>query len=189
MDILATKQSLLLVVLKGFPGSGKSTLGRALSRQLAWPLVDKDDIKDLLDEETPAAGRLAYEIMFNVARRQLAHGLSTICDSPLTFSTLYDQARRVATGTKAKLVVVECVCSDEALLRQRIDGRKVMGLPAHHMTDWTRFQNYHAQVYDQTRYAIGDPHLLVDTTQPLSVVVTEVISWLQLQGCLPTEAE
>jgi predicted kinase len=45
-----------LIVMKGFAGSGKSTLARALSRELGWPLVDKDDVKDLLDGHVQAAG-------------------------------------------------------------------------------------------------------------------------------------
>ena len=60
-----------LIAMKGFAGSGKSTLSRALSKQLGWPLIDKDDVKDLLDGHAPAAGPLAYAIMFNIARRQL----------------------------------------------------------------------------------------------------------------------
>ena len=40
---------MLLVALKGMPGSGKSTLGRALSKQLGGPVIDKDDVKDLID--------------------------------------------------------------------------------------------------------------------------------------------
>ena len=40
---------MLLIALKGLSGSGKSTLGCALSKQLGWPLIDKDDVKDLLD--------------------------------------------------------------------------------------------------------------------------------------------
>ena len=48
-----------MIALKGFSGSGKSTLGRALSRQLGWPIIDKDDIKDLIDGRAPGAGGLA----------------------------------------------------------------------------------------------------------------------------------
>jgi hypothetical protein len=72
------------IAMKGFAGSGKSTLSRALSKQLGWPVIDKDDVKDLLDGPAQAAGPLAYEIMFNIARRQLLQGLNVICDSPLT---------------------------------------------------------------------------------------------------------
>ncbi len=42
-----------LVAFKGEAGSGKSTLSRALSRRLRWPVIDKDDIRDLLDDSTP----------------------------------------------------------------------------------------------------------------------------------------
>lgn len=38
-----------VIALQGPPGVGKSTLARALSARLGWPLLDKDDIKDLLD--------------------------------------------------------------------------------------------------------------------------------------------
>ena len=90
-----------LIVLKGLAGSGKSTLSRVLGQQLGWPVVDKDDIKDLLDGHAPAAGPLAYAIMFNVARRQLLQGLSVIRYSPLTGSISYERAVAIAAETQA----------------------------------------------------------------------------------------
>ena len=48
-----------LLALKGPPGSGKTTLARAISRQLRWPLIDKDDIRDLTDNEPPG---LSYNV-------------------------------------------------------------------------------------------------------------------------------
>jgi adenylate kinase family enzyme len=39
----------------GAPGSGKSTLARALGCTLGWPLIDKDDVRDLLTDATPYA--------------------------------------------------------------------------------------------------------------------------------------
>jgi predicted kinase len=101
------------IALKGLAGSGKSTLGRALGQRLGWPIIDKDDIKDLLDGHTPEAGMLAYATMLRIARRQLLLGLDVIADSPLTFSALYAEARRIAAETHASLVIIECFCSDE----------------------------------------------------------------------------
>ncbi len=109
-----------LIVMKGFAGSGKSTLARALGRELGWPLVDKDDVKDLLDGHAQAAGPLAYAIMFNIARRQLLQGLNVICDSPLTGSISYERAQGIAKEMHASLAVVECICSEESVWRQRI---------------------------------------------------------------------
>src|SRR5258707_12806236 len=97
-----------LIALKGLAGTGKSTLGRALSKQLGWPLIDKDDVKDLLDNHMPEAGGLAYDIMFNIARRQLLQGLNVICDSPLTNIRAYEHALSTAGEPHSLIAVLEC---------------------------------------------------------------------------------
>ena len=45
-DYKAEKQ--VLVLLKGHPGCGKSTFGKAVASRMRWPLVDKDDARDAL---------------------------------------------------------------------------------------------------------------------------------------------
>jgi predicted kinase len=164
--------------MKGFAGCGKSTLSRALSKELGWPLVDKDDVKDLLDGRASAAGPLAYEIMFNVARRQLLQGMNVICDSPLTGNISYERAQTIAAETHASLGIIECVCSDEALWSYRINSRKTLRLSAHHQTNWEKMQALR-QSYLQEDYSITHPHLIIDTVRPLQECLTEVIGWLE----------
>lgn len=168
-----------LIAMKGSAGSGKSTLGRALSKQLGWPLIDKDDVRDLLDGYAQAAGPLAYDIMFNIARRQLLQGLNVICDSPLTGSISYEHAQGIATETQALLAILECVCSDESLWQQRINSRKTFRLPVHHQMDWDAFQVFLRQPSMQEHYSIAHPHLIVDTAQPLDECLTSVRTWLE----------
>jgi len=170
---------MLLVLLKGFPGSGKSTLGRALSRRLAWPLIDKDDVKDIADKQVQAeTNGLAYDVMLNIVRRQLLQGLNVICDSPLTHRMTYERAKGIALETHAQLVIVECFCSNEQVWSQRINARKKRNLPAHHMTDWERVQAYRRQFAVEAGYTITDPHIVVDTVKPLDECVKDVIKWL-----------
>ncbi len=167
------------IVLKGLPGCGKSTVGRALSRRLGWPLIDKDDIKDILDSQVPESGRLAYETMLNVARRQLLQGLNVICDSPLNFPMTYEKARSIANETWATLAVIECRCSDLQAWQSRIDARKELHLPAHHQTDWQALQALLPQMRTTASYPISDLHLIMDTVRPLSEVVDEIVMWLE----------
>ena len=54
----ASRQRRTVIAMQGPPGVGKSTLARALSTRLGWPLLDKDDIKDLLDGRGEQAGAL-----------------------------------------------------------------------------------------------------------------------------------
>jgi predicted kinase len=168
-----------LIVMRGMPGCGKSTVARALGRQLEWPIIDKDDIKDILDAQVPASGGLAYETMWNVARRQLLQGLNVIADSPLTFLMAYEKARAIAQETGATLAIIECRCSDEQVWRQRINARKELQLPAHHQTDWDTFLRYRQQMLAEMDYPITDLNLVVDTVRPLTEGVAEIIIWLE----------
>jgi predicted kinase len=169
----------LLLALKGHPGTGKSALASALGRELGWPVVDKDDIKDVLDGRAPDSGGLAYRVMFGVAGRQLRLGLSTICDSPLVSWWAFEQAQRVAEEAGGELVVVECRCQDQSLWRKRIEQRPALGLAAHHQTSWAGLQGYLERAEPQAGYAISAPMLVVDTSrQPLDQLVAQVIAWL-----------
>jgi predicted kinase len=175
-----TADALWLIAMRGLPGTGKSTLSRALGRALGWPVIDKDDCKDVLDGRCAEAGALAYEIMFRVARRQLSLGVSVICDSPLTFELGYQRAREVAAASGARLAVVECRCPEEGEWQRRIDGRKALGLPGHHQVDWQRFRQSRDEMERRAAYEITDPHLSVSTVMPLCDLVAEVRTWLSV---------
>jgi predicted kinase len=168
-----------LLALAGEAGSGKSTLGRALGRRLRWAVIDKDDIKDILYGRAPDSGPLAYEVMFNIARRQLLLGLSVICDSPLTGRIAYDRAAGIAKETGVALAIVECRCPDEATWSERINARKDLHLPAHHQTDWAAMQAQRQQLDDARLVEItGHPYLLVETLTPVEALCDQVNAWL-----------
>lgn len=171
-----------LIAMKGLPGTGKSTVGRALSEQFGWPIIDKDDIKDILDGQAAEAGGLAYEAMFNVTRRQLLQGLNVICDSPLMYQMSYEKARRIASATGADLAVIECYCSDEQEWSRRINARKVLQLPAHHQMDWDAMQAYLTGFRQESSYPINDLYLRVDTSRSLEETVSEVQRWLEQEA-------
>jgi predicted kinase len=170
-----------LVALKGLPGSGKSTLARALSRRLGWPLIDKDDVKDLIDGFAAESGRLSYAVMLRIAERQLEQGLSAICDSPLTYSNVYRDLRAIAARHDATLLLIACQPSDEAAWQRRIDGRRALNLPSHHQTDWQRFRALRPVWEADAAYPIATPLLALDSARPLPDLVVEATDWISAQ--------
>ena len=98
------KRAPLLLLLKGHPGSGKSTIAKLLATECHFALCDKDDARDCLKAAqeqygTPGAwdlNALSYEIMFTVAATQLLCRQSVVVDCPLSNVRLYHQALGIA---------------------------------------------------------------------------------------------
>ncbi len=168
--------SMKLVIMKGLPGTGKSSLAAAISRRLQWPLIDKDDVKDVLPMALGSAGALAYEVMWQVVRRQLQQGLSVIADSPLSHPESFTRASSLAAETSATLAMIECICPDERDWQLRIEQRKSLNLPEHHQVDWERFQAVRAN--QPPAYPISCPHVQLNTLRPVDELVLEACTWL-----------
>lgn len=175
----------LLLVFKGHPGSGKSAVARALGRVLHVPVIDKDDVKDVIGEACDDPGGLAYTVMFNIARRQLVQGLSVICDSPLSEAAGYTAACCIAHDTSARIVIIECFCSSEAEWRRRIEQRSSLHLPSHHVTTWNALEDHLHRRETSSSYLIAERHVKVDTIEPLEKVLTQITSWLREQHLIP----
>ena len=165
-----------LIVFKGLMGTGKSTLSRALGQRLGYLVVDKDDFSDVLLPHLERYGPLAYEAMFLASRSLLQQGFSVICDSPLRGQIGYRNAARLAQEVGAQLHVIVCVCSDEALWRERLETRTRR--PAHLVKTWQDLERYQEVARADFEYEVDAPMLEVDTVNSLSDVVEEITFWL-----------
>ena len=117
----------MLLLLKGQPGSGKSTLGRALAGRLGWALIDKDDARDAFQPLVGAYpaidwNSLSYSVMFNYAATQLGAGVSVILDCPLARRELYERATKVAARVRAPL----CLMHRLTLLKRAAAGHTLL---------------------------------------------------------------
>ena len=175
-----------LLAFKGLPGTGKSTLARALARALRWPLIDKDDVKDVIHADCPGSGPLSYEAMFRVASRQLACGLNVICDSPLSQEISYANASRVASQHAATLLVLETTLSDLDLWRERINERQhdpARMAAGHHITSWETLEAFPGfQERETPAFSIAAPYLRLDTIGSLHASRAIALAWLRDHG-------
>lgn len=175
-----------LIAMKGHPATGKSAVAQALARRLHIPLIDKDDIKDVV-LALPNANDLAYAAMWQIAATQLALGLSVIAVSPLSYPVGYDRAREIAARHAARLLVVETVLP-EAEWRRRLDARNPAD-SAHKIHGWEAMQAMLRQYAGCWQYPIApEHHLVVDTTAPTHVTIKRILAQLAVNH-LDTEKE
>ena len=157
-----TKISPTLIVLSGLPGSGKSVLAESLSRALSVPMFSIDPIEaamwraGLAKTET---GDAAYEVARALADEHLRLRHSVIVDAVNPVEGPRAAWRNLAAKHRVSLKIIECVCSDETMHRQRIEGR-VRSIAGTHELTWSSLLQRRAEYEAWT-----DPRLVLDTSR------------------------
>ncbi|MFL6124428.1 AAA family ATPase [Actinophytocola sp.] len=163
-----------LVVLAGLPGTGKSTLAERLAIRLRAPAFSLDWQLGALtpfglvrpDNGVP----LADHVLTASAARQLQLGLSVVLDTSGHLRRARQRWEQVAVSLGARFVGVECVCSDEAVHRARVDNRS-RGIPG-----WPSSVSWEHVGRMRAKWEPWDePHLVVDTNAPLDECVARVV--------------
>jgi predicted kinase len=157
-----------LIILAGLPGAGKSRLAEALGRMLKAPVFAKDFLEAALlraglaqvEGSRALLGRLGYDLLTELARRQLQLGQSAILDSVASTNSIRDEWRALARSYDATWRVLECVCSDEALHRARLATRQrdIPGWPELEWSEVERVRGYCAPWEED--------HLILDAVDP-----------------------
>lgn len=165
-----------LVLVTGFPATGKSTLAEHIAPKLGLPLVAKDTIKEALYEalgagDVAASKRLSgasYEVMFAVATQMQQVLLEA------NFEHARSEQELLALHPRPVEVFVRCD-PDEAVRRYRERDR---GAP--HF-DREVADELEAKLREQGQHplALGGPVLEVDTT--VGVDEDAVVSWVREQ--------
>jgi predicted kinase len=177
-----------LIVFAGLPGTGKSSLARAVARELRALYLDKDTIKDAviavarelkIEQGPDLAGPASYELLVVQARDNLSLGLSVVLDSPAGYRRFREQVSELAKARKASLKLVECICTDESLLRQRVEERG-RELPPYRARDWADYQSNRARFEGLT-----ERRLVVDTAEPLAINLRKVLAYIGWPSAAP----
>jgi predicted kinase len=73
--------------------------------------------------EWTLAGPAAYEILFALAADMLSQSKSVILDSPSHYPQIPSRGMAIAQAGHAAYRFIECVCGDQAELKQRFSFR------------------------------------------------------------------
>ena len=166
--------------MTGLPGTGKSTLARALAQRLPAAVLDKDTIRAALFQPAHVEYSLAQddfcqEIMLKSAAYLLAKDaeLHVLLDGR-TFSRRYQRQRVIEfclqVGTT--WATLECVCAEQIALGRVAEAMAQNTHPAANRTP---------ELYRQIREAwepIDRPKLVIDTDANLDSCVDRALRYL-----------
>ncbi|GAB2467703.1 AAA family ATPase [Streptosporangium sandarakinum] len=118
----------MLIVMSGLPGAGKSSIAQALGRLLPAPVLSVDPVEAAMwragiDRGQPT-GLAAYVVVEALASDVLALGQTVIVDAVNDAQEARQQWRGLARRRSAALRYIEVTCSDHALHRRRLEGRR-----------------------------------------------------------------
>jgi predicted kinase len=122
----------MIVVMAGLPGTGKSTLSRALAAEMGGIVLNKDIVRaDLFPapfvEYSTGQDDFVQDLMDRTAEYLLArHKMLTVFFDGRTFSKTYqiENAVQAAERLGTPWRIIECVCSESVAERRIEQGRK-----------------------------------------------------------------
>jgi len=167
----------MLIILGGLPGSGKTTIARALAKRLRAVHVRVDTIEQCIRASgVPGSvvGAAGYVTAYGVAEDNLTLGHTVIADSVNGLGVTRAAWLAVADRSAAPAVELEVVCSDKAEHRRRAEAR-LSDVPGLTKPTWEQITN---RVYEDW----GLRPLVIDTAKKSpDELVAEFISKLERQ--------
>jgi aminoglycoside phosphotransferase family enzyme/predicted kinase len=123
----------LVLIVGGLSGTGKSTLAAAIAEALgAEPLrtdVIRKELFSAADSEElyrPESRERVYDEMFARAKQLHSDRISVVLDGTFGSTAAIRGAVQIASGPRALLLAIECVCPPE-VARERISRRRAAG--------------------------------------------------------------
>src|SRR5579884_3289281 len=135
------------ILMRGYPGTGKSTIARLLAASLHAPLIDRDILRQVAVDvfgNLPHVGQFSYKLMFALTREQLGREFHT------------------------PLLVVHCQCPPD-VQKRRLEGRKGM-VSEFQITSWEEWERWKPRFEE-----FDDGGCIIDTTKPLDESLATVM--------------
>ncbi|MGB2602484.1 MAG: AAA family ATPase [Candidatus Sulfotelmatobacter sp.] len=169
----------MIVLMAGLPGSGKTTLARALAERTSGRVLNKDEIRHPLfsADEIEYSSRqddFCLRIMLETAGYLLQRDANRILfldGRPFSRRYQIENVVNIARRLNQRWHIIECVCA-ETVARRRLEA------PAEKHPAANR--NYQLYLEVRSRFeAITFPKTVVDTDQPLEACVEHALAALR----------
>jgi predicted kinase len=169
----------MLIIFGGLPGTGKTTIAKQLAKTVGAVYLRVDTIEQTLKRSNAAiskdwCGPVGYFVCYELAKENLALGLTVIADTVNPIEITRNDWRRVAQVVGVKAYEIEVVCLDKAEHRRRVEARTT-DIENHQLPTWQ-------EVLDRDYQPWNNVDLQLDTSDlSIEESIQKVIELVQFE--------
>jgi predicted kinase len=165
-----------VIIFTGLPGTGKSTLAEQVARAVGAPAFAADWLMGAIKPALLKLDRTEYtavraELLATLVTRQLMLGQDAVVDALVSESQVAAW-RTAAARFPARWYLIECICSDEVIHGERIEGR-TRGIPGWHEIGWDFVERMRAELSQMAAV-----RLTIDAMEPVADNLRRVLDYI-----------
>ncbi len=163
-----------VILFRGRPGVGKTTITNAFSEKIKSVVLRKDDIYDVtskyIDDNT-SRNKLSYSVLYKVLESNKNSQTSIILDYPFQINENVIELQKWCKENSIKLLLVLVTCSDKELWKQRFNKRAENPTPNQLITDLDELEKHYGTLDIEPL----EGELVIDTIIPMSEIIKNVL--------------
>lgn len=167
-----------IILFRGRPGSGKTTLSHAFAEKTHLPILRKDDFYDPISnyiEGHQKRNTLSHEILYTILESNVHTDTTFILDFAFQTPTDYSLIKNWCLKREVEFKSILVTCSDEKVWAERFNKRSENPLPNQLITNFDELKKH----YGTMEVELEENELMVDTVDSIEVLIQKVEKFIQ----------